>query len=301
MANTMILVDYDNVFVTLKNNYRDFRNPFIMYDVISKIREEYNDDNILSYKLFADFQKVQISDKGYDILKKSHVEIEHVFNGKNASDVILMINCMKYMMQYPHIDKIVLVSSDSDLVPIFHEVQLLGKKLEVLYFEVNTSQEHIKHIKEIGIANKTIENLLGIDVYKESIDVEDFYAYKSNDMVYFAELLQCVNDAIRSLYIKYLKTDALGTVLNAGAADVSNISHYLRENAICPDREFWKNSSTTYGNMMSLLLDKDILQSYVYNVNAKDFTTYILSEKYLVDNSITITDLITTASYPTHS
>ena len=299
MDNTMILVDYDNVFVTLKNNYRDFRNPFIMYEVISKIREEYKDDNILSYKLFADFQKVQISNEGYDILKRSHVEIEHVFNGKNASDVILMINCMKYMMQYPHIDKIVLVSSDSDLVPIFHEVQLLGKKLEVLYFEVNTSQEHIEHIKEIGIANNTIENLLGIDTYKESIDVDEFFAYKTKDSTYFAELLQCVNDAIKSFYTKFLKTDAQGVIQNAGAADVSNISYYLRENAIFPEREFWKNSNTTYGNMMSLLLDKDILQSYVYKTNGKDFTTYILNEQYLIDNGISINDLIKKTSYPT--
>ena len=167
MDKTIILVDYDNVFVTLKNNYRDFKHPNVMYDIITKIRDKYKNDKILSLKLFADFQKAQISDIGYDILKKSHVEIEHVFNGKNASDVILMINCMKYMMQYPHIDKIVLVSSDSDLVPIFHEVELLGKKLEVIYFDINTSKEHIQHIKEIGIDNYTIESILGINKFVE--------------------------------------------------------------------------------------------------------------------------------------
>lgn len=58
---------------TLQNTYRDFKNPFIMYDVISKIRERYKDDNIICFKLFADFQKVKISDEGYEILKRNHV------------------------------------------------------------------------------------------------------------------------------------------------------------------------------------------------------------------------------------
>ena len=92
MENTLILIDYDNVFITLKNNYRDYKNPNIMYEVITKIKEKYKDDNILSCRLFADFQRVQISPEGYDILRKAHVEMEHVFNGKNASDVILMIH-----------------------------------------------------------------------------------------------------------------------------------------------------------------------------------------------------------------
>lgn len=86
-------------------------------------------------------------------------EIEHVFNGKNASNGILIINCMKCMNQYPHIDKIVLISSDSDLVPIFREVQLQNKILEVLYFEINTGKDHIQHIREIGILNNSIENV----------------------------------------------------------------------------------------------------------------------------------------------
>ena len=55
--NTLILVDYDNVYVTLKNNYRDFKNPNIMYDVITEIKKHYSADNILSYRLFADFSK----------------------------------------------------------------------------------------------------------------------------------------------------------------------------------------------------------------------------------------------------
>lgn len=301
MDNTIILVDYDNVFVTLKNNYRDFCNPTVMYRVITKIKENYPFDNILSCKLFADFQKVQISDEGYEILKKNHVEIEHVFNGKNASDVILMLNCMKYMTQYPHINKIVLVSSDSDLVPIFHEVQLLGKKLEVLYFDINTSQEHIEHIKEMGIKYNTIENLLGIKVYKEFEDLEDFYVYKSKDKKYFTQLLQRVNDAIYNFYSKYLKIDSQGNILNAGAVDVSNISCYLRMNAICPEREFWKNSSTTYQNFLSMLLDKNILISHMYKINGKEYTTFILNEKYLLDNEMDITNLVTKKSYPSYS
>lgn len=243
MDKTIILVDYDNVFVTLKNNYRDFKHPNVMYDIITKIRDKYKNDKILSLKLFADFQKAQISDIGYDILKKSHVEIEHVFNGKNASDVILMINCMKYMMQYPHIDKIVLVSSDSDLVPIFHEVELLGKKLEVIYFDINTSKEHIQHIKEIGIDNYTIESILGINKYVECKDIDKFYDYKTSDHESFGLFLNKVNEGIEQMYKKYLKKDNNGNITNAGAVDIPNLTYYLRENCIVPERELWKNGN----------------------------------------------------------
>lgn len=298
MDKTIILVDYDNVFVTLKNNYRDFKHPNVMYDIITKIRDKYKNDKILSLKLFADFQKAQISDIGYDILKKSHVEIEHVFNGKNASDVILMINCMKYMMQYPHIDKIVLVSSDSDLVPIFHEVELLGKKLEVIYFDINTSKEHIQHIKEIGIDNYTIESILGINKYVECKDIDKFYDYKTSDHESFGLFLNKVNEGIEQMYKKYLKKDNNGNITNAGAVDIPNLTYYLRENCIVPERELWKNGNDNYNNIVSLLLDKKILIQHVYEANNKKFTTFILSEAYLNSESIHVDGLITANDYP---
>ena len=298
MDKTIILVDYDNVFVTLKNNYRDFKLPNVMYDIITKIRDKYKNDKILSLKLFADFQKAQISDIGYDILKKSHVEIEHVFNGKNASDVILMINCMKYMMQYPHIDKIVLVSSDSDLVPIFHEVELLGKKLEVIYFDINTSKEHIQHIKEIGIDNYTIESILGINKYVECKDIDEFYDYKTSDHESFGLFLNKVNEGIEQMYKKYLKKDNNGNITNAGAVDIPNLTYYLRENCVVPERELWKNGNDNYNNIVSLLLDKNILIQHVYEANNKKFTTFILSEAYLNSKSIHVDGLITANDYP---
>lgn len=291
--NTLILVDYDNVFVTLNNLYKNFKHPNIMYDIITKIRKQYKHDNILSIKLFADFQKVKISDEGYNILKQNHVELEHVFNGKNASDVILMINCIKYLMQYPHINKIVLISSDSDLVPIFHEVQLLNKKLEVLYFKANTSLEHIKHIEEIGVNNTTIENLLGIDVYRECTSKEDFYKYKTSNKEDFNQLLQLINDIILENYNKYKKTDENNNITSVGATSLSTLSTALKEKSVCSDKEFWKSSSDTYTNILDLLMDYNILIKHEYADNAnKKFNTLILNEDYLISNNYTINNLL---------
>lgn len=290
--NTLILVDYDNVYVTLKNNYRDFRNPNIMYDVITEVKKYYSDDNILSYRLFADFQKVQISNEGYEILKKNHVEIEHVFNGKNASDVILMINCMKYLMQYPHINKIVLISSDSDIVPIFHEVQLLNKKLEVLYFDVNTGSEHKNHIKEIGIPSITLESLLGLDVYPEIATVDDLYVFKTKDKEYFEQLLQNINDIIVDLSSVYNKKDALGNVVCAGGVHISSIIDKANEVGIWPMRENWKGNNS----IMQMLQNKNILIEYPYYYE-KNQKTNILSENYLSDNGININNLLKKSDY----
>lgn len=298
MDNTLILVDYDNVFVTLKNNYRDFRNPNIMYDVITKIKDHYKTDNIVNYKLFADFQKVQISNDGYDILKKNHVEIEHVFSGKNASDIILMINCMKYMMQYPHINKIVLISSDSDIVPIYHEVQLLNKKLEVLYFNINTSPNHITHIKEIGIPNQSVEDLLTLDTCQECTDLESFYNYKKQDTTYFTSLLQEINNIIKKEYNKYLKKDPANRLTNVGCINLQTLSIKLNEESICPVNETRPSSSGKYSNLLDMLMDKSILIQHSYNLNGKVYTTLLLSEAYLNSESIIIADLLKISDYP---
>lgn len=298
MDNTLILVDYDNVFVTLKNNYRDFRNPNIMYDVVSKIKDKYSGDNILSCRLFADFQKVQISDEGYDILKKSHVEIEHVFNGKNASDVILMINCMKYMMQYPHINKIVLVSSDSDLVPIFHEVKLLNKKLEVMFFEVNTSNEHIEHMKEADIIHHSIEKLMEVATYKEYPDLETFYNSKILNKDYFSQLLENINRVMLEAYNKFLNKDGMGNVTNAGIVKISELIEQIREQGICAENELRKNTNTSYVNLFNMLQEKNILIRHDYSINGKNYNTLILSETYLSQNSIIIDNLLKANDYP---
>lgn len=263
-----------------------------MYNVITKIKEKYNTDNILSCRLFADFQKVQISEEGYDILRKAHVEIEHVFNGKNASDVVLMINCMKYMMQYPHIDKIILVSSDSDLVPIFREVQLLNKKLEVLYFEINTSEEHVNHMIETGITHCSIENLLILNVCKTCKDLNEFYTYKTSDKAHFEGLLQCVNDAIKDMYDKYKRLDTSGNIIAVGATNISSISHYLKDNNLCPERDLWNNTSDAYYNILDMLQAQNILYSYTYTINGKSFKTLLLSPSYLTTEGYVINNLI---------
>lgn len=298
MDNILILVDYDNVFVTLKNNYRDFRNPNIMYDVITKIKEKYKDDNILSFRLFADFQKVQIPDRGYDILKKNQIEIEHVFNGKNASDVILMINCMKYMMNYPHINKIVLVSSDSDLIPIFHEIQLLNKKLEVLYSEINISDDHIKHIEDANITHNSIESLMDISKYKECSTLDEFYNSKIADITYFTELLNKINAIIIKAYNKYLKTDSNGNIINVGITKLAELIDEMKELGICPEREFKKPSTTSYENIIDMLMEKNILVRHDYKINGKNFNTLILSEEYLTAHSINISNLVRASDYP---
>lgn len=298
MENTLILIDYDNVFITLKNNYRDYKNPNIMYEVITKIKEKYKDDNILSCRLFADFQRVQISPEGYDILRKAHVEMEHVFNGKNASDVILMINCMKYMMQYPHIDKIILVSSDSDLVPIFHEVNLLNKKLEVLYFSLNTSEEHVKHMEETQIKHYSIESLLELNKYQTYATLDEFYDSKIADKSYFEGLLEKINSIIVDFYNVYLQKDASGNVLNAGITKFSDLADAIRDKGICPECELRKSPAGIYGNIMNMLQDKNILIRHDYTVNKKPYNTLILSEAYLVSKGITIPNLIKKSDFP---
>lgn len=296
--NTIILVDYDNVFITLENNYRDFQHKTIMYDVITKIRHKYASDNILCFKLFADFQKIIISDIGYGILKQCNVEIEHVFGGKNAADVTLMLTCMKMIHQYPHVEKFVLISSDSDMMPIFKEIQLADKKLDVIYSGVNASIDYISHIQNVGINNTTIESVLGLEVAEDIETVDELYQIKTKNKLYFQQLLQHVNDAIYLTYDKYLRTNWQGDIVSVGSASAATITTYLSECGVCPERELKKNSGHKHCIFISMLLDKGILMYHEYKLGRKILGTYILSEQYLDDHKLYVDGLIKKCDYP---
>ena len=100
------------------------------------------------------------------------------------------------------------------------------------------------------------------------------------------------------MYKIYLKKDNNGNITNAGAVDIPNLTYYLRENCVVPERELWKNGNDNYNNIVSLLLDKNILIQHVYEANNKKFTTFILSEAYLNSKSIHVDGLITANDYP---
>lgn len=94
-------------------------------DIVKRIKEKYSQDRILTFKAFCDFEK---SGRQLSELQKNLVELCHVYSSgegearKNASDIALAIDVVKNLFNKPDCEKYVLVSSDSDMLPLINEI-----------------------------------------------------------------------------------------------------------------------------------------------------------------------------------
>lgn len=295
--NILILVDYDNVFITLEKYYRDFKNRNIMYDVIPQIQQLYKKENIIGTKLFADLQKVNISGYGYDVLNHNAVELRHVANGKNASDISLMLECIKHVHLYPHIDKYVIVSADSDMISIGQELKLQGKLLDVIHTQVNSSAEHMEKMKDWQINAITLESILNLNVANQQIDVNELFGKLSSNKQDFQVLMQEISDIITHLYRRFSKTDAKGNIVALGSTSLASLSYYARENKLLPEIVLTKNGDNCI--FVDMLLSYGVIKMIEYQIGYKKYATYILSEGFLSQYQLEINHLITANDFPT--
>lgn len=200
-----IFIDYDNVYVTLENYY-DTKTVTYTTEIIKKIKEQYSKNQICIFKAFADFQKISpvLTD-----LQMSQVELRHVYstnkdnpNRKNASDIALAIDVMKTLFNRPDINKIILVSSDSDMLPLINEAKYRGKEVDVVFSDYSAGKmlkqlvtsEQPSHQDE-AIQDITIESLLGVDTFVE----KDEGFFDSNILDY----LNVINQQIISTFQRY--------------------------------------------------------------------------------------------------
>jgi uncharacterized LabA/DUF88 family protein len=164
--NVAIFIDYDNLYVALEKYYETHSDRTVKTKILAAIKERYRDSNLFVLKAFADFQKVApvLTD-----IQKLQVQLRHVYsqnpdskNRKNASDIALAIDVMKTLSNKEHIDTFVLVSSDSDMLPLVEELKYSGKKVVLIYSEF-CSTEGIDQYVNTSI---TVESLIGKEVYK---------------------------------------------------------------------------------------------------------------------------------------
>ena len=200
MDNTAIYIDYDNVYIMLERYYQRQDSSSLAVDIVKEIRNLYKDDKILTFKAFCDFQK---SGKQLSELQKQLVELRHVYSSgegdgrKNASDIALAIDVVKNLFNKPDCNKYVLVSSDSDMLPLINEITYNGKKVEVIYSTRGIKDGYEENIKEWGITSYTIEGLLKIEPYTEINDEE----IETN----LSDILDIINEGINLEYTKYAK------------------------------------------------------------------------------------------------
>ncbi|MGO4732126.1 NYN domain-containing protein [Paenibacillus sp. 2KB_22] len=198
MTRTVLFVDYDNVNITLSENYERYDRKNIQEEIVPRIIAEYDNDQVLFTRAYLDFNNIKISSEGYQMFMEKLVQLVHVYKGKNTSDISLIIDVLKSIyLEKIEADKYVIASSDSDMLPVIKELKTLGKEIELLYFEVNTNVEYANLLPKFGVNARSIESLLGINKY-ESNDNSQF-----NEIDTFSNILELINEVIIKAHKEY--------------------------------------------------------------------------------------------------
>ena len=128
--NVCIFVDFDNLYYTMRNYAVDVTNN--QYDVCHFLNECYGKDKIRGFRAYADFEQVNVSLRK---LQENRVQIRNVYGNnkddkyrKNASDIELSIDAIEMTYRNNDIDTYVIVTSDSDMIPIMSRLKYKGEK-----------------------------------------------------------------------------------------------------------------------------------------------------------------------------
>jgi uncharacterized LabA/DUF88 family protein len=137
-----IFIDYDNLFHTMKRYAIDVTSP--EYNICSYFNTRYGLDKIRSFRAYADFDQVNVQLRK---LQEERVQIRNVYGNnredkyrKNASDIELSIDVIESTYKNESVDTYVIVTSDSDMIPIMSRLKYKKKKIHLYYTSQNTSQ-----------------------------------------------------------------------------------------------------------------------------------------------------------------
>lgn len=141
-----LLMDFENLIIGMENNDPTEEKPFSIHAVVQYLEEHYGP--VIYRKAFADWSNAKFRKYAME-LSRAGVEMQHVvrsgYNSKNASDAHLVIQAMDCMLHHPLIDAFVIVTGDSDFLPLITKLK--------------SSAKHVVGLGTQGtIANTLLEN-----------------------------------------------------------------------------------------------------------------------------------------------
>lgn len=156
MDRTLVFVDLDNIYRGMLENYGvqptdKNQDGNDLFDIIKK-NENDNGNQIEEIFTYADFK--YIGDTRYKTsLEERGIQTIDVYSSnshitrKNASDIQLSIEAVDCACSYDDVKNYVIVSSDSDMIPIVNYLKLKRHKKVALY--VLAKQTNIEILKSI--------------------------------------------------------------------------------------------------------------------------------------------------------
>ncbi|AGR47181.1 hypothetical protein JIMMER1_40 [Brevibacillus phage Jimmer1] len=173
--NIAIFVDYDNVYWTLMNNYQhdpDHREE--EKNLFNKLWERYGQDNIRTFRAYADFQKIRTS---LTSLQKKRIQLRHVYSNdkegdkrKNSSDIELCIDAIESTYKDKNISTYVFVTADSDMIPILSRMMYKGKQVELFYLD-KAAPQHVDITNYAHVSHNLLEFL---NIQEKDYNLDDY-------------------------------------------------------------------------------------------------------------------------------
>lgn len=196
---TAIYIDYDNLYRSINESYSAFTGSETVRKIINHFDEK-SEYNVKLVKAFCDFKN---SYQEIEDLQNNLVELRHinsVGNGKsNASDIGLAIDVVKSLFNNKKFDNYVIVSSDSDMLPLILELNYQGKEVTLVYLESKTSDKYTGMlVQRPDIKTLKIEEILGIKVHEPIRE-----ANLESDLILVTKYLNFINEITNDLFDKF--------------------------------------------------------------------------------------------------
>ena len=168
---TGIFMDYDNLFFSLRETFGVAPTEKILGEsLIDNILDTFKQDHIVVCNAYADFQVItnlaRETNTMYE-LQSRRINIRHVFgslskneNRKNASDIELSIDVMETLFKNPEIQRYVIISADSDMIPIMNRLRYADKEIFLYYLDASCS--HNGSLLSYADKNIAIESLMDL-------------------------------------------------------------------------------------------------------------------------------------------
>lgn len=178
--NVCILIDYDNLFYTFKRYAIDVTSD--SYNIGKFFNLLYGKDRIRSFRAYADFDQVKVNLRK---LQEQRVQIRNVYGNnkndqfrKNASDIELSMDAIEMTHRESDIDTYVIVTSDSDMIPVMSRLKYKGKTVHLFYASENSSQ--VTHFESYCDISCDLIKLFDVDI---SVGIPSYWYQTVTDIV----------------------------------------------------------------------------------------------------------------------
>jgi hypothetical protein len=158
-----VLIDYENVYWSLKNNYGFSLEPGMLVDGVRNLIGRQG--HVVLMLAYADFDHPEFKGLQTELQRRS-VEPRHVYSvnseedrRKNAADIELSLDALELVYTRLDIDYYCLVCGDRDVIQVIKKLHTRRKQVHVIGVERTTS----KDLKQFADAFSSVERILGIE------------------------------------------------------------------------------------------------------------------------------------------